>query len=250
MTALAAPTGVWRREAVTEVKRSLRLPQFLLPTALTPAAFYALFTLALPHPETPGFAVATLAGYGVFAATGPALFGFGAGVAVEREQGLIELKRVSPMPAGAYVAAKLVAAVTITAFALALIYALAIVAGARLSAGTWVVLAMLHLASAVPFALIGFGMGMRMTAKGAVAIANALFLGFSILGGLWIPSALLPGWMQTLGAFTPSYHLGQIARGILDLPVTGSLWTHGAAVLVMTAAAAAWAWTGWRRSPA
>jgi ABC-2 type transport system permease protein len=250
MTALAAPTGVWRREALTEVKRSLRLPQFLLPTALTPAAFYALFTLALPHPEVPGYAVATLAGYGVFAATGPALFGFGAGVAVEREQGLIELKRVSPMPAGAYVAAKLVAAVTITAFALALIYALAIVAGARLSAGTWAVLAMLHLASAIPFALIGFGMGMRMTAKGAVAIANALFLGFSILGGLWIPSALLPGWMQTLGAFTPSYHLGQIARAILDLPTTGSPWTHGAAVLAMTMVAAAWAWTGWRRSPA
>lgn len=250
MTALALPTGVWRREAVTEVKRSLRLPQFLLPTALTPAAFYALFTLALPHPEVPGYAVSTLAGYGVFAATGPALFGFGAGVAVEREQGLIELKRVSPMPAGAYVAAKLAAAVTITAFALALIYALAVVAGARLSAGTWIVLAMLHLASAIPFALIGFGMGMRMTAKGAVAIANALFLGFSILGGLWVPSAMLPGWMQTLGAFTPSYHLGQIARAILDLPMTGSPWAHGAAVVAMTAAAAAWAWTGWRRSPA
>ncbi|WP_010545270.1 ABC transporter permease [Sphingomonas elodea] len=250
LTAPAAPAGIWRREALTEVKRSLRLPQFLLPTALTPAAFYALFTLALPHPQAPGYAAATLAGYGVFAATGPALFGFGAGVAVEREQGLIELKRVSPMPAGAYVMAKLAAAMTTTAFALALIYALAIVAGARLSAGTWAMMAMLHLASCIPFALLGFGMGMRMTAKGAVAVANALFLGFSVLGGLWIPSAMLPGWMQTLGAFTPSFHLAQIARAVLALPVTGAVGVHAVTVVAMTAAAGGWAWAGWRRSPA
>lgn len=250
MTALAQPTGIWRREARTEVTRSLRMPQFLLPTVLTPAGFYALFTLALPHAPGQDFAVATLAGYGVFAATGPALFGFGAGVAVEREQGLIELKRVSPMPAGAYVAAKLAAAVTITALALALIDLLSIIAGVRLAAGTWALLTLLHLASAIPYALIGFGMGMRMSAKGAVAVANALFLGCSVLGGLWIPTALLPGWMQTLGVFTPSYHLGQLARGIVGVGMSGSPWGNGAAVVAMTLAGAAWAWTGWRRSPA
>lgn len=250
MTALALPHGVWRREALTEVKRSLRLPQFLLPTVLTPAGFYGLFTLALPHDPAPGFAAATLAGYGVFAATGPALFGFGAGVAVEREQGLIELKRVSPMPAGAYVAAKLTAAVAMTALALVLIDALSIVAGVRLSASTWALLTLLHLASAIPFALIGFGMGMRMSAKGAVAVANALFLGCSVLGGLWIPSQLLPGWMQSIGAWTPSYHLGQLARVIVGADTIGSPWTHGAAIFAMTVAGAAWAWTGWRRSPA
>lgn len=250
MTALAIPHGIWRREALTEVKRSLRLPQFLLPTVLTPAGFYGLFTLALPHDPGPGFAAATLAGYGVFAATGPALFGFGAGTAVEREQGLIELKRVSPMPAGAYVAAKLAAAVTTTALALVLIDTLAIVAGVRLAPATWALLTLLHLAAAMPFALIGFGMGMRMTAKGAVAVANALFLGCSVLGGLWIPSRLLPGWMQGVGAWTPSYHLGQIARVIVGADTIGSPWSHGAAVLAMTAVAAVWAWTGWRRSPA
>lgn len=81
---------------------------------LTPAAFYALFTLAIAENRSPAAAVATLAGYGVFAAIGPALFGFGAGVAMEREQGLIELKRVSPLPTGAYVAAKLTAAAAAT----------------------------------------------------------------------------------------------------------------------------------------
>ena len=120
MSNYALPAGVWRREAKAEITRSLRLPQFLVPTVLTPAAFFALFALAL-NKSSPEAATVMLAGYGVFAATGPALFGFGAGVAMEREQGLIELKRVSPLPAGAYVAAKLAAALFATALAMVLI---------------------------------------------------------------------------------------------------------------------------------
>ena len=252
MTAVTAPapSGIWLREAIAELKRTVRLPQFLLPTALTPAAFYGLFTLAVARSPSPEYAAATLAGYGVFAATGPALFGFGAGVAMEREQGLIELKRVSPMPAGAYVAAKLLAAIVTTAMALFLIDVLAIIAGVRLSAVTWASLTLLHLGSAIPFALIGFGMGMRMSGKGAVAVANALFLGGSVLGGLWIPSTMLPGWMRTLGEATPSFHLGQLARGIVGVETIGSPLVHISAVVAMTAAGIAWAWTGWRRSPA
>ena len=250
MTDLALPSGIWRRECAAELKRSWRLPQFLVPTVLTPAAFYGLFTLAISKHVSPAQAVATLAGYGVFAAIGPALFGFGAGVAMEREQGLIELKRVSPLPTGAYVAAKLTAAVAATAAALALIYLLAIVAGAALSPGQWLLLVGLHLASTVPFALVGFGLGMRMSGKGAVAAANALFLGSAVLGGLWIPSAMLPGWMRMVGEAMPSYHLGQLALGIVGLPVIGSAWTHGVVAVGMSLAAAAWAWTGWHRSPA
>ncbi|WP_294211832.1 ABC transporter permease [uncultured Sphingomonas sp.] len=251
MTAiLAAPHGVWLREAVAELKRTSRLPQFLVPTVLTPAAFYGLFTLAVARSPSPDYALQTLAGYGVFAATGPALFGFGAGVAMEREQGLIELKRVSPMPAGAYVAAKLVTAVATTALALVLIDALAIIAGVRLTAATWVALTLLHLGSAIPFALIGFGMGMRMSGKGAVAMANALFLGGSVLGGLWIPTVMLPGWMRSLGQLTPSYHLGELARWIVNVDTLGTALRHATAVAAMTGAGIAWAWSGWRRSPA
>ena len=250
MTTALIPSGVCRRECIAELKRSWRLPQFILPSVVTPAAFYGLFTLAIAKSPTPESVVASLAGYGVFAAIGPALFGFGAGVAMEREQGLIELKRVSPMPAGAYVAAKMTAAIAATAAAVAMIYALGIIGGAQLTAAQWVTLVIVHLVSTVPFALIGFGIGMRMGGKGAVAIANALFLGSAVLGGLWIPSAILPGWMQTLGGWMPSFHLGQIARAIVGADTTGTVAEHALILVAMTAAAAGWAWTGWRRSPA
>ena len=249
MSSIALPAGVWRRECLVELRRSWRLPQFMLPSVLTPGAFYALFTLALAKPS-PVAAAASLAGYGVFAAIGPALFGFGAGVAMEREQGLIELKRVSPMPPGAYVAAKLAAAVAATAVAITLIYALSLIGGVRLAPERWALLVGLHLLSTMPYALIGFGIGMRMGGKGAVAMANALFLGSAVIGGLWIPSSMLPSWMQALGQAVPAYHLGQIARAIVGAPVIGSVAVHLAVVAAMVVLAAAWAWTGWRRSPA
>ena len=48
-----------------------------------------------------------LATYGAFGVIGCALFGFGVGVAIERGQGWMRLKRVSPMPALAYFVAKI-----------------------------------------------------------------------------------------------------------------------------------------------
>ncbi|MEP7008455.1 MAG: ABC transporter permease [Sphingomonas bacterium] len=249
MSTIAMPAGVWRRECIAELRRSWRLPQFMLPSVLTPAAFYALFTLALAK-SSPEAAAASLAGYGVFASIGPALFGFGAGVAMEREQGLVELKRVSPIPPGAYVAAKLAAAVAATGAAIALIYALSLVGGVRLSPGRWALLAGLHLVSTIPYALIGFGIGMRMGGKGAVAMANALFLGSAVIGGLWIPSSMLPVWMQTIGQAVPAYHLGQIARAVVGAPVMGDMVVHILVLALMVALAAAWAWSGWRRSAA
>jgi ABC-2 type transport system permease protein len=250
MTAIVLPPGVLRRECIAELKRSWRLPQFLLPTVVTPAAFYGLFTLAIAKSPTPEAVAASLAGYGVFAATGPALFGFGAGVAMEREQGLIELKRVSPMPTSAYLGAKLVTAMAATAVAVLLIYVLGAIGGARLSAAQWLSVFALHLLSTIPFALIGFGIGMRMGGKGAVASANALFLGSSVLGGLWIPSQVLPSWMRVVGEFVPSYHLGQIGLELVGAPALGSPAIHAAVIMLMTGLAGWWAWAGWRRSPA
>jgi ABC-2 type transport system permease protein len=247
--ALASPIGIFARESVAELRKSLRLPQFMLPTVITPAVFYGLFAIAL-NKSGPAAAAYSLATFGVFAATGPALFGFGAGVAVERDSGLIELKRVSPLPAGAFVGAKLVSAGAMAAIALALIYALALVGGVRLPAQGWASLIAIHLLAVVPFALIGFAIGMRLNAKGAIAAANALYLGFSIVGGLWMPIYILPHWMQQLAWVTPSFHLGQLGLATIGMPSQGSAIAHIAALGLISLFAAWLAVSGWRRSPA
>lgn len=245
-----SPLSLYRREARAEVLKSWRQPQFLLPTIVLPVAFYGLFGIAMADPQQ-GAATYTLAAFGVFAAIGPSLFGFGAGIADERASNLIELKRVSPLPGAAYLAAKVAASLVFTGIAVMAIYALGAAAGGvRLTGGRWAAVFAIHLASVLPFALIGLGIGMRMSAKAAVAAANLLFIAFSVLGGLWIPVDALPGAMRQLAWAMPSYHLGELALIAADVPRVHTAWVHAGCLVVMTLLAGTFALTGWRRCAA
>lgn len=250
MSALAAAApGVYLREAGAEVIKSARLPQFIIPTMVLPPAFYALFALGMGNGDIE-MATHTLATFGVFAVMGPALFGFGASVASERESGQLELKRLSPMPAGAHITAKLIATIVFSAFAFSIIYGLAVIAGVRLSPAQWATLASIHALAVLPFALIGLGFGYRLGQKGAVAIANIAFLGMAVMGGLWMPVAVLPEVIQTVAWALPSYHLGELALMAVGQSDSANLWLHAGPLALITLAAAIFAWTGQQRHAA
>jgi ABC-2 type transport system permease protein len=242
-------SGIYARESWAEIKKSWRLPQFILPSILLPVAFYGLFGIALARggAETATYLLAT---YGVFAAIGTSLFGFGVGVAAEREAGLIELKRLTPMPIGAYFVAKIAAAVAVTAATLIGLYALAGWNGVEMSAGRWVGMAVLHLLSVTPFALIGLGAGLCLRSNAAVAVANLLFLIFAVLGGLWFPIDALPVWIGRAAWALPSYHLGELGLMIAAVERPYSPAVHIAVLSVITCVAGLFARWAWQRSSA
>ena len=72
--------------------------------------FYVIFGLTFADESAGPVGVTTymLATYGAFGVIGSSLFGFGVSVAMERGQGWMRLKRVSPMPPLAYFVAKVV----------------------------------------------------------------------------------------------------------------------------------------------
>lgn len=250
MSALvAAAPGVYVREACAEIIKSARMPPFAIPTIVLPPAFYALFALGMGQGDVE-MATHTLATFGVYAVMGPALFGFGANVAGERESGQLELKRLSPMPAGAHITAKLVATMVFSAIAIALIYALALYAGVRLSTQQWLTLAAVQVLAVIPFALIGLGFGYRMGQKGAIAVVNVLFLGMAVMGGLWMPIAILPDVIQTIAWGLPSYHLGEMALMTVGSSNAANLWLHAGPLALITIGAAIFAWTGQQRHAA
>lgn len=247
MSALIAPaSAVYARESRAEIIKSARMPQFIIPTIALPPAFYALFALAMGQGSAE-VATRTLATFGVFAVMGPALFGFGASIAAERESGQLELKRLSPMPAGAQIAAKVAATTVFSLIAFALLYALGLAGGVSLSAPQWLMLAGVHTLAIIPFALIGLGIGYRLGQKGAIAVANIVFLAMAVLGGLWMPIAVLPEVMQTLAWALPSYHLGEIALMAAGQREAAYLWLHAGPLVLITLAAALFAWTGERQ---
>jgi ABC-2 type transport system permease protein len=137
-----------------------------------------------------------------------------------------------------------------SAIAIGLVYALAIYAGVRLSATQWATLATVQILAVIPFALIGLGLGYRLGLKAAIAIVNILFLGLAVMGGLWMPIAVLPEFIQTIAWGLPSYHLGEMALMVVGRSDAANLWLHAGPLALITIAAAIFAWTGQGRHTA
>ncbi|RZA31595.1 MAG: ABC transporter permease, partial [Lysobacteraceae bacterium] len=90
--------ALYLREAKYEFLRVLRTPAFSVPTLVFAPMFYLLFGVLLNRGSA-GAASYLMATYSVFGVIGPGLFGFGVGLAMDRERGLLTLKRVQPVPA-------------------------------------------------------------------------------------------------------------------------------------------------------
>jgi ABC-2 type transport system permease protein len=239
-------TNPYIAEIGAECLKLVRAPEFILPTLILPVVFYTMFAVIVPGSNQN--APYLLATFGVFAVMGPALFGFGAGVAQERERGWLKLKRAVPAPAFAYILAKTAATLVMAAAGLALVYAAAgMLAGVTLERSTWALLLCVHLAAALPFVFIGLTLGFVLGANGAVAAANLAFLALALLGGLWIPIMVFPDLMQQIAWFLPSFHLAEIALAAAGQPGARPVSTHAAILAAMTAGFAIAATAAWLR---
>jgi ABC-2 type transport system permease protein len=186
-----------------------------------------------------------LATYGTFGVVGAALFGLGVGVATERAQGWLTLKRASAMPPIAYFAAKV---------AMSMLFAVAIVAvlggmgaafgGVHLPLTRWLALALTLVLGAAPFCALGCALAYSVGPNSAPAVTNLVYLPMSLASGLWLPVELLPRALRTLAPAMPPYHLARLALhavGADRSPVLGHVAAlAGYAVLFMALALAAY----------
>jgi ABC-2 type transport system permease protein len=244
-SAVSPRLGVYRREIRAEILRSLRTPAFLVPTLAMPLGFYTLFALVLAPPGS-DTGVYVLATYGVLAALGPSLFGFGAGIASDRDSGILALKRISPLPPGAFLAARLASAALFTLVVLIGLDALAAFgAGVRLPAHAWLTLLAVHLLSVLPFCLLGLCIGLRTGASAAMALTNLSFIGLAVLGGLWMPLSMFPPALQHFALALPTYHLSALALQTVGLGNGGDARIHGLCVVGFIGLFGGLAWRAW-----
>ncbi|MEM9401298.1 MAG: ABC transporter permease [Pseudomonadota bacterium] len=232
-------------ETGAELRKTLRAPEFVIPTLALPSCFYLLFGVMLSRGNA---AESLLATYGVFAVMGPAIFGFGAGVANERERGWLDIKRVSPAPAWSYIGAKLLATLIFGLLALLPIYIAAATLGeVALPRGAWLGLLSTHLLAVIPFSLLGLALGFRFGANAAIAMSNLCFLSLAVLGGLWFPIALFPSALQSLAVGLPSFHLAEVALSFTRTAAEAGIGQHLAMIGVMSAILATLAGLAWQR---
>ncbi len=205
---------VYRKEIRYELLKLGRNRAFTLSTAGFPVIFYLMFASMNAHEQYHGqlYARYLLAGYACFGAMGSSLFGIGAGLAHERGHGWLELKRASPMPAGAYLLAKLAASMCFAVVICLLLASLGtLISGHMLSLFELGKLLLVVLGGCVPFASFGLLLGLLMAPNAAPGIINLFYLPLSFCGGLWMPIEVLPQWLQHTAHVLPSYYFSRLA---------------------------------------
>lgn len=227
-------------EARMECIRLMRSPAFAVPIIMFPLMFYALFGLVLGNHgqaadlESRRHMLATFVAFGAIA---PGLFGIGITVALDRDRGLLQLKRALPMPPGIYLAAKLVTAMVFAAVVtIALLLMATILGKVVLELVQWVSLFILAVLGVIPFCGLGLMVGTLVKGQAAPALLNLIYVPMSFLAGIWVPLSVLPHFLAQLAPIWPAYHLAKLTQAtvggdsadllphVLDLVGMGALF--------------------------
>ena len=243
--------NLFTKETKYEFLKLLRHRAFSLATIGFPIMFYLLFGIANRHETMRGFSIAKylLGGYACFGLVGSALYGLGVGLAMERAQGWLDLKRASPMPPIAYLLAKCVTAI---AFGLIIVAILTVIGvtlgGVQLSLGEISRMLAYTTVGAIPFAAMGLVLALVVPAGAATGVINLIYLPMSFLSGLWIPIEQLPHWLQRLAPVFPTYHLAQLFLGAFGYAQPGPALGHWLYLAGFTLVALGSSWIVFQRA--
>jgi ABC-2 type transport system permease protein len=241
--------GALRAFVTLEVRRAFRNRRYLLFAIGFPTVFYVLYTGVLsgasadPSAQVGGmpwrtYFMVSMATYAaIIAALGGAVV-----IADERASGWTRQLRVTPLPAAAYVAGKLIVSyvVTIPAIAAVLVAGL-VVNHVELSTVAWAQLLITLVIGSLPFAAIGLLIGYVFDAGSAQGAMMVTFFSLAILGGLWAPITSFPETLATIGRMLPSFSLAELGRDAAAgaLPDLGTIAIL-AAYAVVIGALVAW----------
>jgi ABC-2 type transport system permease protein len=233
------PSGRLLRAYLTEARfeslRMFRVLGFSLPFLVLPVALYLLFGVVLfgdAVRNDPAAGKFLFAAFAVFGVMGPGMFGFGATIATEREQGLLTLKRALPAPAGSYLLAKLLMTMLFAFIVMATMIPAALLLGhLPLTFAQCVRVTAINMIGSLPFCAIGLFVGTRVSGKAAVALVNLIYVPMMHISGLFYP---LPKFLRAISPVWPSYHLQQLVFGALGMPFYGKTAIHVAVLVGVT----------------
>ena len=209
--------AIYAKETKYEFLKLLRTRVFSLSMIGFPVMFYIFFGLANRGNTMGGMVAAKymLAGYCCFGMIGAALFGIGVGLASERAQGWLELKRSSPMPTMAYLVAKCITAQAFGVIIVSVLAALAVgFGGVQLTATELAEMLGMAVVGTVPFAAMGLLIALVVPANAASGVVNMIYLPMSFMSGLWIPIQYLPKFFKPIAPYLPAYHLSQLMETV------------------------------------
>lgn len=219
LTALA----IW-----TELRSSLRAPEFAVGALGIPILIYAMF--GLPNssslPAGTPVDVAMLVSVCAYGTISMAIFVFGEDVAKDRGRGWTRTLRATPFPTRAYLAGKVGNALLLSLAVILALFALArFAAGVDLEPATWLRLGATMLAATMVFAPLGFAIAYLARPRAAVMVANLIFLPLAFASGFFVPLGELPEVVQNVAVYLPTFHFGQLAYPVVMPESDVAFWT-------------------------
>jgi ABC-2 type transport system permease protein len=204
--------GAYLTEIRFELTRVLRNPALALPMMVVPVALYLLFAVLMfgdAISKDPSIGIFFFVGFGVLGVTMPGLFAISASLAMERELGLMRLKRAQPAPAGGWLVAKIVCGVLFSTLAFLPMLAAAVISGKLpLAAAQIAALSAALIVGTIPFCALGLMVGALVKGSAAPGYANLIYLPGCYLSGLFFP---LPQSMHWQTPLWPQFHVAQLA---------------------------------------
>ncbi len=198
-------------EAKYEFLRMLKTPAYSFPMLFLPVLLYLLIGVVIVGPQAvakPEIALYMLAGFVVFAVTGPGMFGFGVGLAVDRQSGVLNLKRAQPMPTAAHIVARMLMALTCACIVLCLIIPLATAYGhVSLTASQSAAIVAVGMLGILTFCAIGLFIGAVVSGSAATGIVNLIYFPMMYLSGMFFP---LPKSLAPWALIWPTFYLDQL----------------------------------------
>lgn len=210
---------------LVEVRRLLRSPSFLIFTIGFPVVFFLIFSgIYGAGPEVLIMLMTGMAAFGAITAS----VSTGGLVATERSVGWNRQLRLTPLSAWGYLGVKAAVAMLVALPAILLVLVVGALLGVGLDPVTWLRVAVAAWLGVLPFAAIGLLIGTLATATSAQGATMVTMLLFSLLGGLFISTDLLPPFMVGIARALPSYWLAELAAG---QATGGGIPLEGVAVL-------------------
>ena len=213
---------MFRLQAVAELRRHLRAPDFTIAAVGLPMFFYLIVGIARASEPVPGGG--TVGGYlvvvfSIFGVLSMSLSGIGHTIVDERGRGDLRLLRVTPMPGPVYLGAKVLFVVLASATVIVLLGVEGFVTGARLPVATWLEIAGLLVAGSLALAPIGFLVGFLVRPGSAGAVNLLILMPLSLTAGVFMDVHDLPPAVRQVAELTPTYHLSMPAQSMTGLPI-------------------------------
>jgi ABC-2 type transport system permease protein len=204
--------GAYLQEIRCEALRTVRNPGIAIPILVMPVALYALFVMVITADaieRDPDIGIFLFSAFSIMATTMAAVFGIGSTLAMEREMGLLRLKRAQPAPMAGWLVAKIVCGVGFGVLAYAPIAALALFTGKiALQPSQIFAMSLVLIACSIPFCAMGLMVGALVRGSAAPGYANLIYLPGCYLSGMFFP---LPQSMHWQAPVWPQFHVGQLA---------------------------------------